>query len=110
MNKGNLGVNLVLSDYLNLNTNLLAVGPKPRESEDTRPHIDPYEVVDTTLIAKNFLKNFELRFSIYNLFDEKYEDPSHLVFNPVLGKLVPSAYYDFPRDGRSFFTEARYKF
>jgi len=59
--------------------------------------------VNTTLIAKKFLKDyegFEVRGSIYNLFDKDYVSPTPEYFLPE----------DLPRPGRSFMVEAKYKF
>lgn len=98
--KGNLGVNLGITEYLNINSNLLVVGPKPRGISDTRGELSGYEVVDLSMILSNFYKGAEIRASIYNFFDETYADPDNT------GAITN----DFPREGRSFILEARYKF
>ena len=62
-----------------------------------------YGIVNTTLIAKKFLKGyeeFEVRGSVYNLFDKDYTAPT----DP--GSL-PN---DLPRPGRNFIVEVKYKF
>ncbi|MDH3973436.1 MAG: TonB-dependent receptor [Deltaproteobacteria bacterium] len=111
--KGNVGFNLALGRYVNANANLLVVGPRPRDSNDPREKVNGYEVVDLTLIAKNFFKNLEIRGSVYNLFDEKYADPEKYTeqaqrdIETISLNLLGS---DFPREGRSFVLEARYKF
>ena len=98
--KGNIGVNMGLNEYLNANANLLVVGARPRTKTDTRGELSGYEVLDLTLIGKNFYENAEIRGSIYNLLDEKYTDPENT--NQVKN--------DFPREGISFILEARYMF
>ncbi len=53
-----------------------------------------------TLIGKNFVDNFEIRGSVFNLFDKSYDDPA-----PV--DTVPT---DYPQPGRSFMIELRFEF
>lgn len=107
--KGNVGFNLAFGRYVNINANLLVVGPRPRDSRDSRDRVDGYEVVDLTLIGKNFFKNLEIRGSIYNLFDESYADPEKYT-DPLQRKGLLLLEDDYPREGRSFVLEARYKF
>lgn len=64
-------------------------------------NLPAYTTVDVTMIARNFLKGFERRASVYNLFDESYKDPSPF---PVQ---VPE---DFPTNVRTFMLEAKYIF
>lgn len=97
--KGNIGVNMGLNQYLNVNANLLVVGPRPRKSTDTRGELSGYEVLDLTIIG-NFYKDLEIRGSVYNLLDEKYTDPEN----------TGQVKNDFPREGISFIVEGRYKF
>ena len=70
---------------------------------DKRDDMSGYAIVNTTLIAKKFLKgyeNLELRGSVYNLFDKDYASP--------LGKMqLPE---DTPMPGRNFLVEVKYKF
>ncbi len=98
--KGNVGFNLGLCKYLNLNSNLLVVSSRPLPATSTRPDFDGYKVLDMTLIAKNFYNNLELRASVHNLLDEDYADPD--ISGAFQGNL--------PREGISFILEARYKF
>jgi outer membrane receptor for ferrienterochelin and colicin len=48
-------------------------GPRPREDGDTRRDLPSYTLTNLTLIGKNFIDNFEIRGSVYNLFDKSYE-------------------------------------
>ncbi len=98
--KGNVGFNLGLGKYLNLNSNLLVVSSRPLPRTSTRPDFAGYKVLDLTIIARNFYKNLELRASVYNLLDEEYADPD-----------ISGAYQgNLPREGISFIFETRYKF
>lgn len=98
--KGNIGANIGLNKYVNANANLLVVGPRPRSSTDSRGKLAGYEVLDLSLIFKNFYKTAEIRGSIYNLLDENYADPDSLA----------QVQNDFPRQGISFILEAGYRF
>ena len=53
-----------------------------------------------TLIGKNFIDNFEIRGSVFNLFDKSYDDPAPK--NTILT--------DYPQEGRSFTIELRFEF
>ncbi len=98
--KGNIGFNFGFAKYFNLNSNLLVVSSRPLPTTSTRADFAGYEVLDVTLIAKNFYNNLELRASVYNLLDEEYADPD-----------ISGAYQgNLPREGISFICEARYKF
>jgi outer membrane receptor protein involved in Fe transport len=100
---GNIMANIRLSRYLNFYASCHIEDGFRRERGDDRDDVSGYGIVNTTLIAKKFLKDyegFELRGSIYNLFDKDYVSP-HPAF------LLPD---DLPRPGRSFMVEARYKF
>ncbi len=100
VHKANLGVNVGFWKYANANVNTLISGPRPRENGDTRRKIPSYALVNLTVITKNFMDNFEIKSSVFNLFDKSYEDPS-----PI--DTVPT---DYPQPGRSFIVELRYQF
>lgn len=108
--KGNIGLNMGLSRYFNINTNIFISGKRPRSTTDTRTAARAYELVDMTLIAKNFLSTFELRCAVHNLFDRDYEDPSPVFETTIPNVYLPTIPNDFPREGRSFMLEASYKF
>ncbi len=59
-----------------------------------------YTLTNLTLIGKNFIDNFEIRGSVYNLFDKSYDDPAPK-------DTVPT---DCPQEGRSVIFELRYQF
>jgi outer membrane receptor protein involved in Fe transport len=72
-----------------------------RNVGDSRDDMAGYAVVNTTLIARNFLKGYEgleVRGSIYNLFDKDYTCPE---------AFLPD---DMPQPGRNFIIELKYKF
>ncbi len=100
MHRGNIGVDLKLGKYINLNTNVLVMGDRPRAPTDTRDDAPGYQLVDVTVIGKNFYKTLELRTTVHNLFDKEYVDPA------PMGTLEN----DFPREGVSYRFEALYKF
>ena len=107
--KGNSGFNLAITKYINANANLLMIGSRPRDIRDSKNDIGGYGVVDLTLIGRNFYKNLEIRASVYNLFDKKYADPEKYS-DPAQRPDRSLLEGDFPREGRSFIIEARYKF
>jgi iron complex outermembrane receptor protein len=94
--------NIRLSKYLNLYTSCHIEDGFRRNTDDPRDDMSGFAVVNTTLIAKNFLqgyKDLELRGSVYNLFNKDYtypEDPD-----------IPN---DMPQPGRNFLVEVKYKF
>jgi hypothetical protein len=70
--------NIRLSRYLNFYTDCNFEDDLGRLDEDSRDDPSGYAVVNTTLIAKKFLKGYEgleLRGSAYNLFDKDYKHP-----------------------------------
>lgn len=99
----NGSVNYAMNRYLNLHTDVLWTGSRPRTAGDTRSESPSYTTVDLAVTAKNFIRNFEIQASIHNLFDERFHDPD------TSGALrsVPG---DFPREGISAFLTATYKF
>ncbi len=100
VHKANFGINMGLWKYANAHLNTFITGRRPRESGDTRSDLPSHALVNLTLIGKNFMDNFEIRGSVFNLFDKGYDDPS-----PTTG--APS---DRPQPGRSFMVELRYEF
>jgi len=59
-----------------------------------------YAVVNATFLSEKILKNLDLSFSIYNVFDRKYS-------NPASREHVQS---DIEQDGRTFRLKATYRF
>lgn len=53
-----------------------------------------------TLIGKNFIDNFEIRVSAFNLFNKSYDDPAQK-------NTVPT---DYSQQSRSFTVELRFGF
>jgi iron complex outermembrane receptor protein len=100
VHKANLGVNVGFWKYANANVNTFISGPRPREDGDTRADLPAYALVNLTLIGRNFIDNFEIKGSVFNLFDKSYDYPA-----PV--GTVPT---DYPQPRRSFMVELRYQF
>jgi len=99
---GNVMVNIRLSKYLNFYASCHFEDGFRRERGDTRDDMSGYGIVNTTLIAKKFLKGYEgleIRGSIYNLFDKDYTSP--------MNEGLPN---DIPRPGRNFIVGMKYKF
>ena len=100
VHNGNIGINSGFCKYTNANLTTHLSGPRPREDGDTRRDIPAQALVNMTLIGKNFIDNFEVRGSVFNLFDKSYYDPAPQ-------NTVPT---DYPQQGRSFTIELRYQF
>ncbi len=91
--KLSLIANYSLTQHLNWNINTYWQGDSPRTEGDIRDSFNSYIVVNTTLLVHNLWKNLELRFSVYNLFNEDdYAYPSDP--NTIPG--------DYPAPGRTF--------
>jgi iron complex outermembrane receptor protein len=100
---GNIMLNVRLSRYLNYQTDCHFEDGFKRQEGDKRADKPGYGIVNTTLIAKQFLKGYEgleLRASVYNLFDKDYSSPTG-------NNELPD---DLPRPGRNFIIEVKYKF
>lgn len=100
---GNIMLNVRLSRYLNFQTDCHFEDGFRRQEGDARPDKPGYGIVNTTLIAKQFLEGYEgleMRASVYNLFDKDYTSPNGT-------QQLPN---DLPRPGRSFIMEVKYKF
>ena len=100
VHSANIGINAGFCKYANANLTTLLSGPRPREDGDTRRDIPAQALVNLTLIGKNFVDNFEIRGSVFNLFDKSYDDPAPK-------DTVPT---DYPQPGRSFIIELRFEF
>ena len=100
VHKANFGVNVGFWKYANANLNTFVSGPRPREDGDTRRDLPSYTLSNLTLIGKNFIDNFEIRGSVFNLFDKSYDDPAPM-------DTVPT---DYPQQGISFRIELQYKY
>ena len=96
-------VNLGINDFLTAHADVLWTGSRSRKMGDTRADISSHTVVNMTLTAENFYKNFEIQLSVYNIFDQDYRDPD----TSGAAQLIPN---DFPRDGRAIWGELSYKF
>jgi len=89
--------------YVNLHTDLLWTGPRPRSAGDTRREVPDYTTVDLALTLKNFFETLEIQATVRNLFDKRYKDPD----TSGAAKLIPG---DYPREGISAFVTASYRF
>ena len=99
---GNVMANIRLSKYLNFYAACHIEDGFRRNRDDPRDNMSGFAVVNATLIAKKFLKGyegFEIRGSVYNLFDKDYTHPE-----------APGIPNDMPQPGRNFMVELKYKF
>ncbi len=95
--EGYLALNYRINTYLNLYTDAKYTGKQTRNSTDSRDEVDSFITSNATLLAKNLiLKDLQMKFSVYNLFNEKSYDAN----SP----------YDYPIAGRSYMAELTYKF
>jgi outer membrane receptor protein involved in Fe transport len=94
--------NIRLSKYLNWYAACHLEDGFRREIGSRQDDMSGFAIVNTTLIAKKFIKGYEgleIRGSIYNLLDKDYTSPAI--------RFVPN---DTPRPGRNFLVEVKYKF
>lgn len=96
-------INYALTQYLNLHSDLLWTGPRPRPQGDSRPEMPSYTTVDLAVTLKNFFETLEIQTTVRNIFDERFRDPD----TSGAQQKVPG---DFPREGISAFVTAMYKF
>ncbi len=92
--------NYLMNKFVNLHTDVIWTGPRPREAGDPRPEMADNTTVDLAVTFKNFFKTLEVQTAIHNLFDRRSSDPA---YSPA----VPG---DYPREGISAFVTALYKF
>lgn len=95
--KAYMGVNYRIDKTYNLYVDANYRGEQFRVAEDTREEVDSSVVANATLLLKDiFVEDLKLRFSVYNISDEKTYDSS-----------TP---FDYPLPERSFMAELTYKF
>ncbi|MFA7060337.1 MAG: TonB-dependent receptor [Pedobacter sp.] len=96
-------INYAPAKYVNLHSDVLWTGPRPRDKGDSRSEMPAYATVDLAVTLKNFFKTLEIQATVRNLFDKRYKDPD---ISGILNK-VPG---DYPREGISGFVTASYRF
>jgi len=101
--RATVSVNYMPVKYLNLHSDVIWTGPRPRTQGDSRAEMPSYATVDLAVTLKNFFETLEIQAAVHNLFDERFRDPDtsdaqHLVL------------HDFPREGISALVTASYKF
>lgn len=98
LHRANASFNYFVSRYMSLYAAALYKGETDRASGDTRTELDGYVTVDVALVTQDlWLKDLELKVSVYNLFDRNYYDPAP---NVMLS--------DYPKNGQNFMLEATY--
>jgi len=103
-------VNYALTRYVNLHTDVLWTGPRPRDVGDSRPEMPSYTTIDLAVTLKNFYKTLEVQTTVRNLFDQRYKDPDTSGGAVNLAGTGPKVPNDFPREGISGFVTASYRF
>ena len=99
---GNILANIRLSRSLNFYAWCHFEEGFRREVGDPRDDMSGYALVNATLTAKKFLKEYEgleLQLSVFNLLNKDYTEPTE--------PLIPN---DLPRPGRSFMFGLKYRF
>lgn len=103
-------INYAPVKYINLHTDLLWTGKRPRDTGDSRPDMPSYMTVDLAVTLKNFFETLEIQATVRNLFDKHFKDPDTSGGNVNLAGTGPKVSGDFPREGISAFLTATYKF
>lgn len=103
-------VNYAMSQYVNLHTDVLWTGPRPRDIGDSRPEVPDYTTVDLAVTFRNFYKTLEIQATVRNIFDASYRDPDTSGGSVNLAGTGPKVPYDFPREGISGFLTVSYRF
>jgi len=99
---GKIMSNIRFSRHLNFYADCYHAAGMSRQPGDLRDDTSSYTIVNATLIAKKFLKDyegFELRGSVYNLFDEDW--------SRYVSENMP---YGWPKPGINFLLEMKYSF
>lgn len=96
---GNIGISIpIIRDKVYASLEGHYVGKRLTKEEGIA--VDPYFIANLTLLSKNLFRNLEISASIYNLFNEEYEDPAgeeHLQVK-------------IPQNGRNFLIKSSYQF
>lgn len=103
-----LGIFRTFSDVFSLYFNLLLCGERERSVDDVRGPLSGYHVVDMTLTTHDlFHKGVNLSFSIKNMLNNTYYDPTPELSADTWQTTIVG---DFPHPGRMYVLELRYTF
>lgn len=92
-----MGLNYRIDKNFNLYLDMNYTGKQTRDRSIQRDDVNNSIITNTTLSVKDlFYKNMELRFSIYNMFNEKTYDSADI--------------FDYPVSQRSYLAQLIYKF
>jgi outer membrane cobalamin receptor len=95
--EGYVALNYRINSSLNLYTDAKYIGEQTRSDFDFRDRVKSSITGNMTLLVNDLIqKNLHMKFSVYNLWDEKSYDS----YTP----------YDYPLAGRSYMAELSYKF
>lgn len=108
--RASAGIDYAPTRYVNLHTDLLWTGPRPRDIGDDRPEMPSYTTVDLAVTFKNFYRKLSVQTTVHNLFDHRYDDPDTSGGPVNLAGTGPKVPGDFPREGISWFLTISYGF
>lgn len=92
-----IGLNYRINRYFNLYTDAKYTGEQKRDANSTRDEVSDSIISNVTLLSKDLMMDdLVLKFSTYNIFDEKAYDSSNS--------------FDYPLGGRTYMLELNYKF
>lgn len=95
---GNVMLNHQFSPNYSLLTHVYVKGNQLAAASNPGGNISSYALLNTTLLAKNLVKDLSLSASVYNWLDKDYQDPALYLRG------------NYPNPGRSVFIRAEYKF
>jgi iron complex outermembrane receptor protein len=96
-------LNYGLTRHLNLHSDLIWTGSRPRDRGETRSDMPDYVIVDLAVTAWGFFRTMEIQLAVHNLFDKRYYDPD----TSGAANNIPG---DYPREGISATIDVTYKF
>lgn len=95
---GNVMLNHQFTPNYSLLTHVYVKGNQLPAATNPGANISSYALLNTTLLAKNLVKDLSLSASVYNWLDKDYQDPALYLRG------------NYPNPGRSVFIRAEYKF
>ncbi|MFT6122988.1 MAG: iron complex outermembrane receptor protein [Oleiphilaceae bacterium] len=99
IHKANASFNFRHTRNVNIYAGLMYRGSLNRADGDIRSNVDNFFTLDLALTVKNYIKDLEIKASIYNFFDKRYFDASP---SGVMNS-------DYPKPGRNLIVELSYK-
>lgn len=101
--RGSVSLNYGLTRNLNLHTDVLWTGSRPRSEGESRSEMPSFTTVDLALTVRRCWQRLECQLAVHNLLDKQYADPD-------TSSVLNYAPDDFPREGRSVLGSVLYRF